>query len=209
MNRRNFLFGTAKAAAAAAALAPVALPSLARAEGNSRPRKMFQDGPAWFTNVPVVTHEGQTVRFYDDLMKDKIVLINFFFTDCDAICPLMTQNLSHVQDLLAPRFGQSIFMVSITLQPRRDTPQMIKHYAETYGAGPGWTFVTGEPDNIELLRHRLGFVDSDPVLDSDLEQHIGMVRVANEPMHRWTMTPALVAPEAIVRTVKRVIPEPV
>jgi protein SCO1 len=141
------------------------------------------------------------------VMKDKIVLINFFFTDCDAICPLMTENLVRVQELLGARVGQDIFMVSITLQPEHDTPEVLSAYARSYGVGPGWLFLTGGRDDIELLRHRLGFVDSDPVQDADLEQHIGTVRIANEPMHRWAMSPALLNPRALVRAVKRVIPE--
>jgi protein SCO1/2 len=196
MDRRQFFAG-----AAAAALAPFVLAS----SGNAR--DLHQDGAAWFTNVEVQTQDGRTLRFYDDVMKGKIVLINFFFTDCDAICPLMTENLARVQELLGPRAGKDIFMVSISLQPEHDTPDVLAAYAKTYGAGPGWLFLTGNKDDIELLRHRLGFVDSDPVEDADPEQHIGTVRITNEPMHRWAMSPALVNPAAMIRTVKRVIPE--
>ena len=84
---------------------------------------------------------------------------------------------------------------------------VIESLTKTYGVGPGWLFLTGKKTDIELLRHRLGFVDSDPVEDADPEQHIGTVRITNEPMHRWAMSPALTSPEALVRTVKRVIPE--
>jgi len=82
----------------------------------------------------------------------------------------------------------------------------LRAYAGSRGVRPGWLFLTGEPSDVELLRGRLGFVDSDPVLDADLEQHIGSVRVANEPLHRWAMSAALADPEVIVRTVSRVIP---
>ncbi len=139
-------------------------------------------------------------------MKGKILLINFFYTDCDAICPLMTENLARVQELLGARVGDEIRMVSISLQPEHDTPEVMAAYAKTYGAGPGWMFLTGKKDDIELVRHRLGFVDIDPVVDADPEQHIGTVRIANEPMHRWAMSPALLSPAALVRAVDRVIP---
>jgi protein SCO1 len=195
MDRRQFFVG-----AAAAALAPFALPRLAKADN------LPQDGAAWFTNVAVTTQDGRTLRFYDDVMKGKILLINFFYTDCDAICPLMTENLARVQDLLGPRVGSEIRMVSISLQPEHDTPEVMAAYARTYGAGPGWLFLTGKKDDIELLRHRLGFVDIDPVVDADPEQHIGTVRIANEPMHRWAMSSALLSPPALVRAVDRVIP---
>ena len=195
MDRRKFFVG-----AAAAALAPFAAASSGRA------RSLYQDGAAWFTNAEVKTHDGRTLRFYDDVMKGKIVLINFFFTDCDAICPLMTENLARVQELLGPRVGTEIFMASISLQPERDTPEVLAAYAKTYGVGPGWVFLTGKRGDIEVLRHRLGFADSDPVEDADPEQHIGTVRIANEPMHRWAMSPALLNPPALVRAVNRVIP---
>ena len=196
MNRRTFFAG-----AASAALAPFALAVAGKA------RELHQDGAAWFTNVEVKTQDGRTLRFYDDVLKGKIVLINFFFTDCDAVCPLMTENLARVQELLGDRVGKDIFMVSISLEPEHDTPAVLAAYAKTYGVGPGWLFLTGKKTDIDLLRHRLGFVDSDPVEDADPEQHIGTVRITNEPMHRWAMSPALVNPPALVRTVKRVIPE--
>jgi protein SCO1/2 len=196
MDRRKFFVG-----AATAALVPFALTQSAKAE------RFRQSGVEWFTNAEVKTQDGQTLRFYDDVLKGKIVLINFFFTDCDAICPLMTENLARVQELLAPRVGKDIFMVSITLQPEHDTPAVLAAYAKNYGVGPGWQFLTGKKDDIELLRHRLGFVDSNPTEDADLEQHIGTVRIANEPMHRWAMSPALLNPPALVRAVKRVLPE--
>ena len=196
MDRRKFFVR-----AAATALAPFALAASGKAGD------FHQDGAAWFTNVEVKTQDGRTLRFYDNVLKGKIVLINFFYTECDAICPLMTENLARVQELLGPRVGKDIFMVSISLQPEHDTPEVLAAYAQTYGAGPGWTFLTGQKDDIELLRHRLGFVDSDKVEDADPDQHVGTVRITNEPMHRWAMSPALLNPAAMIRALKRVIPE--
>jgi protein SCO1/2 len=199
MNRRAF-FGVGGGLGAALALGGFAAPSTSRAT------PFRQDGEEWFTNVELRTHEGKTVRFYDDLLKDKIILVNFMYTECGDICPGMTQNLADVQKLLGNRVGRDIFMYSISLQPEHDTPERLKAYAETFDVGPGWLFLTGARDDVELLRHRLGFVDSDPVQDADLEQHIGTVRIANVPLHRWMMSPALLNPEAIVRSVMRVIP---
>jgi protein SCO1/2 len=200
MNRRSFFVG----AAAAAAAGPLAIAATRKA-----PSALHQSGAGWFTNAEVQSHDGRTYRFYDDLLKGKIVLINFFFTYCGDVCPLMSQNLGLVQDLLGPRVGKDIFIYSISLQPELDTPAQLAAYAETYGVKPGWMLLTGKPAEIDLLRYRLGFVDSDPAVDADLVQHVGTIRIANEPMHRWIMSPALVDPAAIVRSVKRVIPEAV
>ena len=196
MNRRRFVVGTA-----AAALAPFALSISGKAD------KLPQDGVEWFTNVPVTTQDGRTLRFYDDVMKGKILLINFFFTGCDDVCPLATDNLVRVQELLGDRVGKDIFFISISLQPEHDTPEVMAAYAKAHAVGPGWVFLTGQKDDIELLRHRLGFWDIDPAVDADPEQHLGTVRIANEPMHRWAMSPSLLSPTALVRAVHRVIPE--
>ena len=161
----------------------------------------------WFTNVPVQTQDGRTLRFYDDVMKGKILVINFFFTDCDNLCPIATDNLVRVQELLGDRVGKDIRFVSISLQPEHDTPEVMAEYAKKHGVGPGWLFLTGKRDDIELLRHRLGFWDISPEVDADPEQHLGTVRFANEPMHRWTMMPSLTSPAALVRSVYRVIPQ--
>jgi protein SCO1/2 len=196
MNRRRFFIG-----AGAAALAPFAL----AVPGNAG--ELPQDGVDWFTNVPVQTQDGRTLRFYDDVMKGKILVINFFFTDCDNLCPIATDNLVRVQELLGDRVGKDIRFVSISLQPEHDTPEVMAEYAKKHGVGPGWLFLTGKRDDIELLRHRLGFWDISPEVDADPEQHLGTVRFANEPMHRWTMMPSLTSPAALVRSVYRVIPQ--
>jgi protein SCO1/2 len=196
MHRRRFLFS-----ATAAGFVSVAAPALARA------RNMPQDGAEWFTNVPVTTQWGETLRFYDDVMKGKVLLINFFFTDCDNVCPIATDNLVRVQELLGDRVGKDIRMVSISLQPEHDTPEVMAAYTRKHGIGPGWYFLTGQRDDIELLRRRLGFWDIDPVVDADPEQHLGTVRIANEPMHRWAMSPSLLNPPALVRAVHRVLPD--
>ncbi len=148
MNRRSFFMG-----AAAAAVTPFALARSGNAE------KLPQDGVAWFTDVEVTAQDGRSYKFYDDLLRGKIVLVNFFFTRCDATCPLVMENLAAVQELLGPRIGRDIFMYSITLQPEIDTPELLAAYARTYDAGPGWLLLTGRSNDIELLRHRLGFVE--------------------------------------------------
>lgn len=195
MNRRTLFL-----AGAAAALTPLA-PRPAGAGPRIDKRKL-----GYYTNLEVVTHEGKRVRFYDDLVKGKIVLFNFIYTACADICPGMTQNLVEVQSLLGDRVGREIFMYSLTLQPETDTPEILKTYAETFGVGPGWLFLTGAPENLESLRRRLGFVDPEPELDADPDQHTGIVRFGNEPIDRWSAAPALSDPEFIVESILRVEP---
>jgi protein SCO1/2 len=156
----------------------------------------------YFPNCELTTHEGKTVRFYDDLVHgDKIVLFNFMYAQCQGICPGMTANLVRVQKLLGARVGRDIFMHSITLKPDEDKPADLKMYVEMHGIKPGWLFLTGQRDDIEVLRRKLGFRDPNPTFDRDVSQHIGLVRFGNEAIDRWAACPALANPEQIAKSV--------
>lgn len=154
-----------------------------------------------FPNVTLTTHEGKKVKFYDDLLKDKIVLINFMYVKCEGSCPGTTANLVKVQQLLGNRVGKDIFMYSITLKPEEDTPKVLAAYAKAYKVKPGWQFLTGDPKDIELLRQKLGFIDRDPVRDANKSNHIGMLRWGNEPHTLWAGCPASLAPGKIVKEI--------
>lgn len=155
----------------------------------------------YFPNVVLTTHQGKKVRFYDDLIKDKIVVINFFYTECEGICPGITANLLRVQKILGDRVGRDIFMYSITLKPEDDTPKDLRKYAEMHGVKRGWLFLTGKPDEIDLLRRNLGFSDTNPKLDQDKSNHIGAVRYGNEPRQWWAMCPGAANPDWIVESI--------
>ena len=157
-----------------------------------------------FPNVTLTTHDGKKVKFYDDLLKDKIVIINFMYIRCQGTCPGTTANLVKVQKLLGDRVGKDIFMYSITLKPEEDTAKDLDAYAKAYKVGPGWKFLTGDPKDIELLRQKLGFIDRDPVRDANKSNHIGMLRWGNEPHTLWAGCPALLAPAKIVKEISLV-----
>jgi protein SCO1 len=197
MKRRNMI--------AMLGMAPLAGGTLARAstgrataDGQSSREKIRA---RYFPNVVLTTHEGKKVRFYDDLIKDKIVILNMMYAECEGVCPGITANLAKVQKTLGKRVGQDIFMYSITLKPEHDSPKALKEYAQMHGVKPGWTFLTGDPKDIEMLRRKLGFTNPDPKLDADSSQHIGMVRYGNEPLQRWAASPGLADASWIARSV--------
>jgi protein SCO1 len=154
-------------------------------------------------NFLLTTHEGKQVRFYDDLIKDKIVVINMMYAQCQGVCTPITANLVRVHKLLGPRVGRDIFFYSITITPEKDSPKALKHYAQMHKIRPGsgWLFLTGKPDEIETLRRKLGFVDPDPVVDRDKSNHIGNVRFGNEPRMLWAAHPALARASAIASAI--------
>lgn len=153
-----------------------------------------------FVNNPLITHEGQEVRFYDDLLKDKTVLINFMYVMCknEGFCPMMSFNLAKVQTMLGDRLGKDVFMYSISLDPEHDTPEILASYASHFKAKPGgWHFITGTKENITTVRGSLGFRWADPKLDTNKQEHIGILKYGIEPLERWGTCPALSHPEAI------------
>jgi protein SCO1/2 len=152
-------------------------------------------------NIPLITHEGKEVRFYDDLVKDKVIMLNFFYALCGDVCPAVTANLADVQKMLGDQVGRDIFMYSITLKPDADDVLAIQAYRDSYGAGPGWTFLTGKLEDIERLRRGIGFRLSDPLQDKDTTQHIGNVRYGNEPLMLWAACPGMAKPAFIIEAV--------
>lgn len=152
-------------------------------------------------NVELTAHTGQTFRFYDDLIKDKKVVINFLYATCKGICVPVTSRLVEVQRLLEGRVGKDIFFYSLTLEPEKDTPQVLSRFAADHKVGPGWLFLTGQPADLESLRRGLGFFDLDPAKDADTSNHVGMVRYGVESQMRWGSCPGLSKPEHILRSI--------
>src|SRR5947209_16927042 len=113
-------------------------------------------GADYFPNVPLTTQDGKTVRFYDDLLKDKKVAMYLMYTTCKYSCPLETARMAQVQRYLGDAIGKDLFFYSISIDPKHDSPAAMKAYAEKYHAGPGWLFLTGKTEDIELISKKLG-----------------------------------------------------
>jgi protein SCO1/2 len=167
---------------------------------NLSPRELIQR--RHLPNVELTTQDGKPVHFYDDLVKDKRVVIQFMFTRCKDICPVITHHLAEVQELLGGRVGRDIFFYSISLSPEEDTPKDLRAFAKEHGAGPGWTFLTGKPEGILHLRRSLGFYLDDPRQDADRNNHSGMIVVGTEPLMRWAMCEGGAKPEWIATVIR-------
>ncbi len=164
------------------------------------PRELIQQ--RHLPNVELITQDNQKVHFYTDLVKDRRVVIQFMFARCKDICPVITHHLVEVQRMLDGRVGRDIFFYSITLSPEEDSPRDLKAFAKKHGVGPGWTFLTGKPDDILLLRKSLGFFYNDPKEDADRNNHSGMVVVGTEPLMRWAMCEGGADPKWIATVIR-------
>ena len=199
------------AAAGAAALLGTGVALLSRPgekRRTSSPGSGGSGNAARIPNVVLETHTGRKVRFYDDLLRDKLVVINMMYAACTNTCPPTTHNLLRVQQMLGDRVGKDIFMYSITLKPEQDSARELAAYARSHAVQPGWLFLTGAPEDIEQLRYALGFYDPDPKVDQQEGRHVGMVRIGNDPYRRWGMAPSLADPRQIVSMIRHVDRQP-
>jgi protein SCO1 len=164
---------------------------------SSRPAKADNArwGANYFPNVALVTQDGKTVHFYDDLIKGKIIVLDMIYTHCVDACPLETARLVQVQKMLGDKVGKDIFFYSITIDPKRDTPKVLKQYAENYHVGPGWTFLTGKKEDIDTIAKKLGlYSEPDP---NNRDGHAPAILIGNEPSGQWIRNSATDNPRFI------------
>lgn len=169
----RFSLGLLLAAALLSALA-VSHGAQAQADGSAR-----RWGEGYFPNVTVLDQHGRPLRFYDDVIKNKIVVISFVFTGCTEICPLNTARKAQVADRLSDVLGSKVFFVSISVDPENDTPEKLAAYASAFYSGNGWLFLTGRPEDIRAVNAKLG------ERMRRLEDHRNEVLLGNDATREW------------------------
>jgi len=176
---------------------PAAAPPLeARNEPQGRP-----DGSAlrldenyqrkYFTDLPLLTQDGKEVRFYTDMLQGKVVLVSFIYTSCTEVCPILMPNLVRIQELLGDGPGKEVSLISISVDPEDDTPEVLKRYGEKYGAGPGWTFLTGKKENVDWVIYKLG------QYTEDFEDHSMLFLLGDVKNARWVKMRGDLPPETV------------
>jgi protein SCO1/2 len=193
--KRNGMAVAAPVAALFLVTAAILSPGPALAAGTNAPW-----GANYFPNVVLTTQEGKTVHFWDDLLKDKKVVINFFYTECGHNCPLETAKLAQVHRLLGDRMGRDIFFYSISIDPARDTPKVLKRYAQRFEAGPGWLFLTGKKADIELVRAKLGLAAGPG--QNELTDHSATLTIGDTATGQWMRDAATADPRFIAVMVR-------
>lgn len=156
-------------------------------------------GARRFTNARLRTHENQQVRFYDDLIRGRQSVTQFMYADCNGACPLVTTSMLKVYKALQDRMGRDVFFYSITIKPETDDPAALKQYAQMHQADlPGWTFLTGDPFDIQTIRFRL-FRMNHPGVDLDPNTHASTLRIVNDATNCWFTAHARAGTESILK----------
>ena len=125
------------------------------------PKKEAEAPPAsassrYFPDAVLVDQDGKPVRFYTDLLEGRVVVINVFFAACTGSCVVMGDNMAKIQERLGDRLGKDVQLISITVDREHDTPEALADYARKQGARPGWSFLTGDKENVDLVLRKLG-----------------------------------------------------
>ena len=131
-------------------------------------------------DVAVLDQDGRKFRFYSDLVQGKVVAINFIYTTCTTICPILGATFANVQGQMGERSGRDFSLISISVDPVTDTPPRLKAWAAKFNAKPGWTLVTGKKPDIDKLLRSLG------ASTAQKEDHPPLVLIGNEPKELWT-----------------------
>ena len=153
----------------------------------------------YFSDVELLDQDGRTVRFYSDVLKNKVVIINTFFTTCTSICPPLNRNFEKMQEALGDRLGKDAFLVSISVDPETDTPTRLKEYGRRFHARPGWLFLTGKKENVDWALYKLGqYVETK-------DDHTSILIIGNEPKGLWKKAFGLAKAEELMHIVEDVI----
>jgi protein SCO1 len=153
-------------------------------------------------DVSVVNQEGREIKFYTDLVKDKVVLINFIYTTCVAACPMSGERFAKIQTSLGDRVGKDVYLISISTDPETDTPAKLKVWGRQFDARTGWTFVTGGKTEMSVLLRAL--TGSEPRKDF----HLPAAYVINDGSGGWVYTSLLQSPDRLLKTVNDLVKQP-
>ena len=152
-------------------------------------------------DVPVLDQEGASLHFYSDLVQGRVVAVNFLFTNCTTICPPLGVTFAKLRKLLGERAGRDVHLISVSVDPVNDTPARLKAWASKFGFGPGWSLVTGKPDDITRLLKALGAYTADP------NDHPPLVLIGSDAKHYWTRAYGLAPPPKLAALIDQVARE--
>lgn len=143
-------------------------------------------------DLELLDHTGKKLSFKTDVLADRIVAIDFIYTTCSTICPVISSVLANVQDSLGERLGKEVWLVSISLDPTRDTPRRMDAYARRFADGPGWIWLTGRKKNVDQVLRGLG------AYTPEIVDHPPTVLIGDVRANTWTRLNGIPAPDDIL-----------
>ena len=149
--------------------------------------------PVRVIDRPVIDQDGVTRQFGREVIGDRLVVVDFIYTDCGTLCPLQSSILADLQQKLGSRLGRDVSFISLSVDPLTDGPDRLKAEAERYGARPGWHFLTGRPKDIEVILTGMQAWVQTP------EDHPGFFLVGSATEGNWSKLDGLPSPDLLLQ----------
>jgi len=143
----------------------------------------------------LVDQNGSEVKFVSDVIGDRIVVMDFVYTSCTTVCPVISAVFGQVQNKLGDQLGDDVVLVSVSVDPVRDTPQRLKAYAAKHNAQSGWIWLTGHKRTLDEVLDGLG------AYSPNFEDHPAMVLVGDGRTGQWTRSFGFPSPDRLVEQV--------
>jgi protein SCO1/2 len=196
MQRTRWSPAIARLPAVAALLAALALaPALAHDapdHAGPAPARAAETVKLTLQDLELVDQDGRPLRFRSEALGDRIVAIDFIYTTCTTICPVLSSLFAEVQDRLGERLGRELWLISISVDPIRDTPRRLRAYARKFGSRPGWIWLTGAKPAVDKVLVGLG------AYTAAIEDHPPMFLIGDAGRGRWTRLNGFPDPGEIV-----------
>ena len=143
-------------------------------------------------DLELLDQDGRKVKFQSDVIGDRIVVIDTFFTTCGLICPILSAIYADLQDRLGDRLGKEVALVSISVDPNTDIPPRLKEFAGKWEAKPGWVFLTGQKTVVDRVLDGLG------LYSADFAAHPAAFLVGDGKSGKWTRFYGFASPEELL-----------
>jgi len=179
------------AAAAAQPSSSLAGADVANERGKKAPDVEVRPVTVHLVEAELLDQDGNRVRFRSDVVKDRLVVIDVFYTTCPLVCPILSATFSDLQDLLGDRLGREVFLVSVSVDPATDIPPRLKEYARRWEAKPGWIFLTGARSDVDRVLQGLG------AYAANLADHPAMMLVGDAASGKWARFYGFPTPEML------------
>jgi protein SCO1/2 len=139
---------------------------------------------------------GDKVDLRKDVIGDKIVAINFVYTTCTTVCPVVSSIFTMVQKSIGEQMGKDVALITITVDPTRDTPHRLLNYSKNFNPGAGWSWLTGDKKTVDKTLRALG------AYTPNFEDHPAMVLIGDDTNSQWYRYYGFPAPDVIETRVK-------
>jgi len=150
-----------------------------------------------YDDTALVDADGRTLRVKSDVIGERLVVIDFVYTTCTTVCPVLSAMMAQVQNEVGAKAGSDdVRLVTITVDPARDTPARLKEYGARFGAGPNWLWLTGPTGRVNEVLKGFG------AYTANYEDHPPLVLVGDPKSGQWTRFFGLTDPKLVAARVQ-------